>query len=76
MVEESEYIPSISEEIIEMNLVGGGKNRPFDVNITKRLAGPCTGWLWRVEPRQMQNSDYIDLGNKKFRKNKKKVFFL
>lgn len=72
----SEATPSIWEEVIKMNLVWGKKNHPLDRNITKRPAGPHTGWLWWVEARQTQNSDCIDLGNKKFKKNKKKIFFL
>lgn len=42
----SEATPSISEEVIKMNLVWGKKNHPLDMNITKRLAGPHTGGLW------------------------------
>lgn len=45
------------------------------MNITEKLAGPHTGWLCWVDARQTQNSDYIDLSNKKFKKNKKNTFF-
>lgn len=43
------------------------------MDITEKPAGPHTGWLCWVEARQTPISDCIDLSNKKFKKNKKKI---
>lgn len=54
--------------------MGGKKNLSLSMTIAEKPAGPHSGCLCRGQVRQTQNSDCIDLSNKKF-KNKKKNFF-